>query len=109
MVLLKVSLWKGVICFRKWGKLGPQYIGPFRIVARVGKVAYILDLPEDLSQVHNTFPVSQLRKCILDEKVVVSLDDIHVDGRLNYMERPITVLEKKVKVLRKKKVPLVKV
>ena len=60
MVLLKVSPWKGVIRFRKWGKLGPRYIGPFRLIARVGMVAYRLDLPTELSQIHNTFHVSQL-------------------------------------------------
>ena len=58
MVLLKVSPWKGVIRFRKRGKLGPQFIGPFRIVARVGKVAYRLELPKELSRTHNTFHVS---------------------------------------------------
>ena len=58
MVLLKVSPWKGVIRFRKRGKLGPRFIGPFRVVARVRKVAYRLDLPAELSQIHNTFHVS---------------------------------------------------
>ena len=61
-VLLKVSPYKGVICFRKRGKLGPRFFGPFRIVARVGKVAYRLELPEELSRIHNTFHVSQLQK-----------------------------------------------
>ena len=65
-----------MIRFRKMGKLGPRYIGPFRVITKVGKVAYILDLPGELSQIHNTFLVSQLRKCILDEEAVVSLDDI---------------------------------
>ena len=76
MILLKVSPWKAVICFRKRGKLGPRYIGPFRFIYRVGKVAYRLELPKKLSQIHNTFYVSQLRKCVLDETTVVSLEDI---------------------------------
>ena len=76
MVLLKVSPWKGVIRFRKRGKLGPRFIGPFRVLARVGQVAYRLDLPEELSQIHNTFHVSQLRKCLVDEAAVVPLEDI---------------------------------
>ena len=76
MILLKVSPWKGVIRFRKQGKLGPRYIGPFRVVARVGKVAYRLDLPAELSQIHNTFHVSQLRKCLVDDSAVVPLEDI---------------------------------
>ena len=109
MVLLKVSPWKGVIRFRKRGKLGPRYIGPFRIVARVGRVAYRLELPEELSRIHNTFHVSQLRKCIMDQEAVVSLDDIQVDERLNYVERPVAILERKKKILRNKEIPLVKV
>ena len=109
MVLLKVSPWKGVIRFRKRGKLGPRYIGPFRIIARVGRVAYRLELPEELSRIHNTFHVSQLRKCIMDQEAVVSLDDIQVDERLNYVERPVAILERKKKILRNKEIPLVKV
>ena len=66
IVLLKVSPWKGVIRFRKRRKLGPRFIGSFRIFARVGKVAYRLELLEELSRIHNTFHVSQLRKCIMD-------------------------------------------
>ena len=109
MVLLKVSPWKGVIRFRKRGKLGPRYIGPFRIVARVGRVAYRLELPEELSRIHNTFHVLQLQKFITDQEAVVSLDDIQVNERLNYVERPVAILEWKKKILRNKEIPLVKV
>ena len=79
MVLLKVSPWKGVIRFRKRGKLGPRYIRPFKVIARIGKVAYRLELPDELSWIHNTFHVSQLQKCFMDEEALVSLDDIQVD------------------------------
>ncbi|KAJ9553505.1 hypothetical protein OSB04_017550 [Centaurea solstitialis] len=108
-VLLKVSPWKGVIRFRKRGKLGPRFIGPFKVVARVGKVAYRLELPPELSQILDTFHVSQLRKCLADDTAHVPIDDIQVDERLNYIERPITILERKTKTLRNKEIGLVKV
>ncbi|KAJ9565014.1 LOW QUALITY PROTEIN: hypothetical protein OSB04_000980 [Centaurea solstitialis] len=101
-VLLKVSPWKGVIRFRKRGKLGPRLIGPFEIVARIGKVAYRLELPSELSQINDTFQVSQLRRCLADESAFVPLEDIEVDERLNYAEKPIAVLERKTKTLRNK-------
>ncbi|XP_021980777.1 uncharacterized protein LOC110876927 [Helianthus annuus] len=103
-VLLKVSPWKGIIRFRKRGKLGPRYIGPFKILARVGKVAYRLELPPALDGIHNTFHVSQLRKCLADETALVPLDDIELDEGLNYVERPIAVKDFKVKNLRNKAV-----
>lgn len=109
MVLLKVSPWKGVIMFRKRGKLGPRFIGPFRVLARVGRVAYRLDLPVELSQIHNTFHVSQLRKCLVDESAVVPLEDIQVDSSLNYIERSVAILDRKTKTLRNKAIQLVKV
>ncbi|KAI3523617.1 hypothetical protein L1887_01878 [Cichorium endivia] len=108
-VLLKMSPWKGVIRFRKRGKLGPSYIGPYRIIVRVAKVAYRLELPEQLSQIHDTFHVSQLRKCITDETTIVPLEDIQVDERLNYVERPIALIERKIKTLQNKTIGLVKV
>ncbi|KAJ9567483.1 hypothetical protein OSB04_003449 [Centaurea solstitialis] len=94
-VLLKVSPWKCVIRFRKRGKLGPRYIGPFTILARVGKVAYRLELPAVLGQIHNTFHVSQLRKCLADETAHIPLGDIQIDESLNYVERPVAVLDRK--------------
>ncbi|KAJ9540954.1 hypothetical protein OSB04_027460 [Centaurea solstitialis] len=108
-VLLKVSPWKGVIRFRKRGKLGPRYIGPFTVLARVGKVAYRLELPAVLGQIHSTFHVSQLRKCLADETAHIPLDDIQVDESLNYVERPVAVLDRKVKRLRRREIGIVKV
>lgn len=102
MVLLKVSPWNGVIKFRKRGKLGPRFIGPFRVLVQVDWVAYRLDLPAELSQIHNTFHVSQLRKCLVDESAVVPLEDIQVDSGLNYIERPVAILDRKMKTLRNK-------
>ena len=109
MVLLKVSPWKVVIRFRKRAKWGPRYTGPFRVIARVGKLAYRLDLPAELSQIHSTFQVSQLRKCLVDDLAVVPLEDIQVDGNLNYIERPVVILDRKSKDLRNKRVERVKV
>ncbi|KAK1406152.1 hypothetical protein QVD17_41439 [Tagetes erecta] len=103
-VLLKVSPWKGVIRFRKCGKLSPRFIGPFKIVDRVGKVAYRLELPEELSKLHNTFHVSQLRKCLADESTFVPIDDIEVDENLNYVEEPVSILDRRVKCLRNRKI-----
>ncbi|KAD4982992.1 hypothetical protein E3N88_19663 [Mikania micrantha] len=101
-VLLKVSPWKGVIRFRKQGKLGPRFIGPFKIIARVGDVAYRLELPEELSGIHNTFHVSYLRKCLADESAYIPLEDIEIDNRLNYVERSVAIIDRKVKQLRNK-------
>nr|GEZ06540.1 putative reverse transcriptase domain-containing protein [Tanacetum cinerariifolium] len=70
-VMLKVSPWKGVIHFKKQGKLNPRYIGPFKILAKVGTLAYRLKLPEQLSRVHSTFHVSNLKKCFVDEPLAI--------------------------------------
>ena len=79
------------------------------MIARVGRVAYHLDLPAELGQIHDTFHVSQLQKCIADESAVVPLEDIQVDANLNYVERPVVIMDRKMKVLRNKEVPLVQV
>ncbi|KAD5508373.1 hypothetical protein E3N88_16076 [Mikania micrantha] len=108
-VLLKVSPWKGIIRFRKRGKLSPRFIGPFRIIARVGKVAYRLDLPDELSGIHPTFRVSHLRKCLADDATYVPLNDIEVDEKLNYIEEPVAIVDTKEKQLRNKIIRQVKV
>ncbi|GJV30723.1 putative reverse transcriptase domain-containing protein [Tanacetum coccineum] len=85
-VMLKVSPWKGVIHFGKWGKMNHRYIGPFKILVKVGTVAYRLELPEKLSHVHSTFHLSNLKKCLSDEPLAIPLDEIHVDDNLNFIE-----------------------
>nr|GFB58958.1 putative reverse transcriptase domain-containing protein [Tanacetum cinerariifolium] len=82
MVMLKVSPWKGVVRFGKRGKLNPRYVGPFKVLAKVGKVAYKLELPQELSRVHYTFHVSNLKKCYSDEPLVISLEGVHIDDTL---------------------------
>ena len=79
------------------------------MIDRVGKVSYRLDLPDELIQIHNTFHVSQIRKCMADDSTVVPLDDIQVDELLNNVKRPIVVLDRKTKTLCNKVVGLVKV
>ncbi|GJU12680.1 putative reverse transcriptase domain-containing protein [Tanacetum coccineum] len=81
MVLLKVSPWKGVVRFGKRGKLSPRYIGPFKILARVGLVAY--ELPEELNGIHSNFHVSNLKKCLAEGDVVVPMDEIQLDDKLH--------------------------
>ena len=71
MVFLRISPWKGVLRFGKRGKLSPRYIGPYRIVDRIGEVAYRLELPSDLDRIHDVFHVSMLRKYIPDPSHVL--------------------------------------
>ncbi|GJS85279.1 putative reverse transcriptase domain-containing protein [Tanacetum coccineum] len=94
MVLLKVSSWKGVVCFGKRGKLSPRYIGPFRILARVGLVAYTLDLPEELKGIHSTFHVLNLKKCLAEGDIVVPMDEIQLDDKLYMIEEPVEVVDR---------------
>ncbi|GJZ28260.1 putative reverse transcriptase domain-containing protein [Tanacetum coccineum] len=81
-VMLKVSPCKGVVRFSKRGKLNPRYVGPFKVLEKVGSVAYKLKLPQELSRVHNTFHVSNLKKCHADEPLAVPLDGLHFDDKL---------------------------
>nr|GEX81586.1 putative reverse transcriptase domain-containing protein [Tanacetum cinerariifolium] len=82
-VMLKVSPWKGVVRFGKRGKLNPRYVGPFKVLEKIGKVAYKLKLPEELSRVHNTFYVSNLKKFHADEPLAIPLDGLHFDDKLH--------------------------
>ncbi|KAD5507566.1 hypothetical protein E3N88_15269 [Mikania micrantha] len=109
MVLLKVSPWKGVVRFGKKGKLAPRYVGPFKILDRIGKVSYKLELPPELSNVHPTFHVSNLRKCLADQDLQVPLDDIHVDDTMHFVEKPVEIMDSEVKKLKRSRIPIVKV
>ncbi|GJS81002.1 putative reverse transcriptase domain-containing protein [Tanacetum coccineum] len=108
-VMLKVSPWKGVVHFGKRGKLNPRYVGPFKVIERVGEVAYKLELPEELSRVHNTFHVSNLKKCHADEPLAVPLDGLNLDDKLHFVEEPVEIVGHEVKRLKRSRIPLVKV
>nr|GFB81337.1 putative reverse transcriptase domain-containing protein [Tanacetum cinerariifolium] len=108
-VMLKVSPWKGVVRFGKRGKLNPRYVGPFKVLKRVRDVAYKLDLLEELSRVHNTFYVSNLKKCHADEPLAVPLDGLHFDDKLHFVEKPVEIMDREVKRLKQSRILLVKV
>nr|GEW40306.1 hypothetical protein [Tanacetum cinerariifolium] len=85
---------KGVIRFGKHGKLSLRYLGPFKIIERIGPVANKLELPEKLRGIHNTFHVSNLKKCLADENLVIPLEEIHLDDKLHFIEEPVDVMDR---------------
>nr|GEY25790.1 putative reverse transcriptase domain-containing protein [Tanacetum cinerariifolium] len=107
-VMLKVSPWKAVIRFGKWGKLNPRYIGPFKNLAKMGMLDYRLEIPEQLSRVHSTFHVSNLKKCFVDEPLTIPLDEIQIDDKLNFIKEPVKIIDQKVKRLKQSRIPVVK-
>nr|GFC51863.1 reverse transcriptase domain-containing protein [Tanacetum cinerariifolium] len=99
---------KGVVHFGKRGKLNPRYIGPFKVLAKVGTVVYRLKLPKQLSKVHNKFHVSNLKKCLSDEPLAISLDEVHIDDKLRFVEEPVEVMDREVKRLKQSHIPIIK-
>ncbi|GJU82359.1 putative reverse transcriptase domain-containing protein [Tanacetum coccineum] len=108
-VMLKVLPWKGVVCFGKRGKLNPRYVGPFKVLEKVRVVAYKLELPQELSRVHNMFHVSNLKKCYADEPLAVPLDGLHIDDKLQFVEEPVKIMDREVKRLKQSRIPIIKV
>nr|GEU84317.1 hypothetical protein [Tanacetum cinerariifolium] len=100
---------KWVVRFGKRGKLNPRYVGPFKVLEKIGKVTYKLKLPEELSRVHNTFHVSNLKKCHADEPLAVSLDGLHFNDKLHFFEELVEIVDREVKRLNRSRIPLVKV
>ncbi|GJV91690.1 putative reverse transcriptase domain-containing protein [Tanacetum coccineum] len=107
-VMIKASPWKVVIRFKKQGNLNPRYIGPFKILDRVGPVAYKLELPEELSNVYSTFHFSNLKKCLSDESLVIPIEDIRLDDKLNFVEELVEIMDREVKQLKRSRIPIVK-
>ncbi|GKD62926.1 putative reverse transcriptase domain-containing protein [Tanacetum coccineum] len=108
-VLLKVPPWKGVVHFGKKGKLTPRFVGQFEITEQIGLVAYRLRLPKELNGVHDTFHVSNLKKCLVDPTLHMPLDEIQVDAKLNFVEEPVEILEREFKKLKQSRIAIVKV
>ncbi|XP_071719053.1 uncharacterized protein [Rutidosis leptorrhynchoides] len=109
IVMLKVSPWKGVIRIGKRGKLSPRYVGTFEVIERIGPVVYRLKLPQELSGIHNSFHVSNLKKCLSDENLVIPLDELSIDNKLYFVEEPVEVMDREVKRLKHSRIAIVKV
>ncbi|GJV25274.1 reverse transcriptase domain-containing protein [Tanacetum coccineum] len=105
-VLLKVTPWKGVVHFGTKGKLAVRYVRPFEILERIGLVAYRLRLPEELNSVHDTFHVSNLKKCLRNANLHVSLNEIKIDLTLRFVEEPVEIMDREIKSLKRSRIPL---
>ncbi|GKG35525.1 hypothetical protein Tco_0440679, partial [Tanacetum coccineum] len=108
-IMLKVSPWKRVVHFGERGKLTPRYVGPFKVLEKGGFVAYKLGFPQRLSKVHNTFHVSNLKRCYSDEPLAVPLEGLHIDDKLHFVEEPVKIMDREVKRLKQSRIPIVKV
>nr|GEX54202.1 putative reverse transcriptase domain-containing protein [Tanacetum cinerariifolium] len=106
--MLKVSPQEGIIRFGKQGKLYPRYIGPFKILERIGLIAYKVELPEELSNIHSTFYVSNLKKYLSDESLIILMKELRLDDKLNFVEEPVKIMDQKVKQLKQSHIPIVK-
>ncbi|KAL4032583.1 hypothetical protein IC575_005662 [Cucumis melo] len=109
MVFLKVASMKGVVRFKKKGKLSPRFVGPFKILERIGPIAYRLALPPSFSAVHDVFHVSMMRKYVTDPTYVVDFEPLQLTENLSFEEQPVEILAKEVKKLRNREISLVKV
>nr|GEV56195.1 putative reverse transcriptase domain-containing protein [Tanacetum cinerariifolium] len=108
-VMLKVAPHKGVIHFGKRGELNPRYIGPFKILKRIGPVACKLELPEELNNVHNTFYVSNLKKCLSKESLIIPIKELQLNDKLKFVEEPVEIMNREVKQLSQTRIPIIKV
>nr|GFA22708.1 retrotransposon protein, putative, Ty3-gypsy subclass [Tanacetum cinerariifolium] len=108
-VMLKVSPWRGVIRFGKRGKLSPRFIGPFKVIERIGPEAYKLELLDKLCGIHDTFHVSNLKRCFVNDDVVIPLDEVQLDDKLHFVKEPVEIMDIEVKWLKQSRIPIVKV
>ncbi|GJZ80898.1 putative reverse transcriptase domain-containing protein [Tanacetum coccineum] len=108
-VMLKVSPRKGVIQFGKRGKLNPRYIRPFKILERIGLVAYKLELPKELRNLHSIFHISNLKKCLSNESLVIPMKEFRLDDKLNFVEELVEIMDREVKQLKQSHIPIIKV
>ncbi|GJV00266.1 putative reverse transcriptase domain-containing protein [Tanacetum coccineum] len=99
---------KRVVHFGKQGKLNPRYVGPFKVLENVGSVAYKLELPQEPSRVHNTFHVSNLKKCYADEPLAVPLDGLHFDDKIHCFEELVEIMDREVKRMKRSHIPIIK-
>nr|GEY73019.1 reverse transcriptase domain-containing protein [Tanacetum cinerariifolium] len=107
--MLKVLPWRGVIRFGKHGKLSPRFIGPFKFIKRIGPVAYKLELPDKLCGIHDTFYVSNLKRCFMSDDVVIPLDEVQLDDKLHFVKELVEIMDREVKRLKQSQIPIVKV
>ncbi|GKC43967.1 putative reverse transcriptase domain-containing protein [Tanacetum coccineum] len=106
---IKAAPFEALYGQKKRGKLNPRYIGPFKILKRVGPSAYTFELPKELTNVHSTFHVSNSKKYLSDESLVIPMKEFRLDDKLNFMEEPMEIMDQEVKQLRQSRIPLVKV
>ena len=109
LVFIKIAPMKGVMRFGKKGKLSPRYVGPYMVIERIGNVAYKLDLPQEMTSIHNVFHVSMLKKYVPDPSHVIQPQSIQIQEDMSYEEKPVEILDRKTKTLRNKEILLVKV
>ncbi|KAK6153067.1 hypothetical protein DH2020_012706 [Rehmannia glutinosa] len=108
-VFLRLSPRKGLINPKKGGKLSPRYVGPYKILQRIGKLAYRLELPAPYTGMHDVFHVSRLKKYQPDPEHVITRDTPPLMKNLSYTERPIRIIDQQIRQLRKREISMVKV